>query len=147
MKINSYKTYISEIPLHRHTTVVSNDRLVLLSIDNIPHILLRTRRDLELRRTIMRVKVKVSSQEPKKVHNIISRILKENSINTILELLDDNYIIAIQYVKNHVKVFLGKVLEYNTGSDIWNIAGKGKMIENIDILNRILKQINIKLKE
>ncbi len=144
MKIENYRTYISEIPLCKTITLTKDDKIALLSIDNIPHILVRTRRELELRRTILKIRLKVKIEKDYKIDNIIKNLAKSNNINDIVEFLENDNLITICLYNDKAKVSIGKIISRNSGQDVWNIVKKGKIMD-LHNIEKIFRSINIKL--
>ncbi|NPB01081.1 MAG: hypothetical protein GXO10_06865 [Crenarchaeota archaeon] len=145
MKIESYKTYISEIPLHKRAILTKNDKIAVLPIDDTPQILIRTRRELELKRTILRIKIKIEPEKEDKINTIIRNLFKNNNIETMLELLDNEKLITIDLYGDKARLLIGKIVDRESGTDLWNIARKGKLITDIEIIKRILYPLNIKI--
>lgn len=143
MKIENYKTYISEIPLHKKIILTKNDKIAMMTIEDIPHILIRTRRELELKRTILKTRVKISIEKDEEINNIMKHLIN-NNIETLLELLEEENLIIIHLCKDQAKILIGKIVSRNSGTDIWNLSKKGKIV-NIENIKRILHPLNIKI--
>ncbi|NPA23413.1 MAG: hypothetical protein GXO23_03855 [Crenarchaeota archaeon] len=143
MWINTYKTYISEIPIQKRVTIDKTDMIAILPIiEDAPQILIRSRRELDLRRTIMKVKAKIISEPPDKSKEVLRDMLKQKNIEDLTNMLED-YIITIRMLKSFAKINIGRVIELNSGTDVWNVASRGRLTVDIYVLRKFLKNMNI----